>query len=370
VLDTYGRANIYADGQYKFVIKTSAGVTVATYDNLEFVSAVSPTTLAVTSATIASMTATELYAQGGTIANATFSGGLVSNSSLGNCAILAAPTAASHPVNLSYLQTEIASQASFDAAALAAHVADSTDPHGSTLTQNTVISSSTVTDQVGKSGEGRLTFTATGATLIGGTTDNCLAFAANGFDTDYQIRHYAGGGYLDLHLLLSSQTVRVSPYLGGSIDFGGLTLKNFVISGFGGGEAQIFDMVSTTPAVLPYASAVVVLTSVLPASFTAGYYSVNWGGTVDNVSGGAVNMVQVNLLKNGSTIQQSLTHGFSSYGHSYDYAEVAGYRTVYLTAGDYLQISGSAVLAVTGSPPNIFRAYICATLAGTSARSY
>jgi len=48
VLDTYGRANVYADGLYKFVIKDADGVTIATYDNLEFVSAVNPSSIVTT----------------------------------------------------------------------------------------------------------------------------------------------------------------------------------------------------------------------------------------------------------------------------------------------------------------------------------
>lgn len=36
VLDAYGRAQVWADGNYKLVIKTSAGVTLQTLDNLPF----------------------------------------------------------------------------------------------------------------------------------------------------------------------------------------------------------------------------------------------------------------------------------------------------------------------------------------------
>lgn len=36
VLDSYGRAQIWADGAYKFVVKTSADVTLYTYDNLRY----------------------------------------------------------------------------------------------------------------------------------------------------------------------------------------------------------------------------------------------------------------------------------------------------------------------------------------------
>jgi len=82
VLDAYGRANIYADGTYKFVIRTSEGVLLYTLDNLEYVSSVSPSSISVTSATITGATIASL-----TASSFTLSGGLMSNSTLSNSTV-------------------------------------------------------------------------------------------------------------------------------------------------------------------------------------------------------------------------------------------------------------------------------------------
>ena len=84
VLDSYGRATAFADGSYKFVIKTSAGVTLYTWDTLEYTSAVSPTTMSITTlsatiGTIASLTAESFFS----LANGTISTSTISNSTIG-----------------------------------------------------------------------------------------------------------------------------------------------------------------------------------------------------------------------------------------------------------------------------------------------
>lgn len=102
VLDTYGRANVYGDGQYKFVIKTADDVTIATYDNVELLSSIAPATLVVTSLTAASQTVNLLYMKAGTIASASISGSRLINSALSNCTLIASPTL---PANVIDLQT-------------------------------------------------------------------------------------------------------------------------------------------------------------------------------------------------------------------------------------------------------------------------
>lgn len=78
VLDAYGRATVYADGNYKLVIKTAAGVTLQTLDNLEYVSAVSPTSLSVTNLTVASSTISNLITTQSTISNSTIASAVIS----------------------------------------------------------------------------------------------------------------------------------------------------------------------------------------------------------------------------------------------------------------------------------------------------
>lgn len=73
ILDAYGRAQIYADGFYKFVIKTSDDVTLITIDNLEYTSSVSPTNLSVTNLTSTGATIGSITAMLGTLANMTIS---------------------------------------------------------------------------------------------------------------------------------------------------------------------------------------------------------------------------------------------------------------------------------------------------------
>lgn len=109
ILTAYGRGNVYADGAYKFVIKTAADVTIATYDNLEFYSAVASTTFLCTNLVAASATFNLVYIQAGTVANATMSNCNITNSYLSNCNLLASPTLDSQLVDLGTVKALIAS---------------------------------------------------------------------------------------------------------------------------------------------------------------------------------------------------------------------------------------------------------------------
>ena len=85
VLDAYGRATAYFDGNYKLVVQDSAGVTQYTIDNIELVSTVSPTTISVTTATLANATIASLTANQFTLSN-----GVISSGTLSLC-IISAP---------------------------------------------------------------------------------------------------------------------------------------------------------------------------------------------------------------------------------------------------------------------------------------
>lgn len=82
VLDAYGRAAVYADGAYKFVIKNADDVTLVTIDNLEFVSAQNPSTLSTTALSATGATIGSLTANIGVLTNMTISSATITLANL------------------------------------------------------------------------------------------------------------------------------------------------------------------------------------------------------------------------------------------------------------------------------------------------
>lgn len=290
ILDAYGRVTAYGDGVYKLVIKNSSDVTITTIDNVELVSTVNPTSISATNITVGSLTSTLVDLKGGWIYDVNLSNASMTATKMFNTFIMAAPTVASHPVNLLFMQTAIASQAAYDAASLATHTTDTSDPHGSTLTQTTLRATTlsgptwVASDSTNYPGIGLL---ATGATLYGTSTNSELAFASVIGGTHQTSRVAINTWQADppvLYLRMQGLTgwrnqITVDATGSGTVDFGGAALTNY--SGMSG-ALEIYDATATTAVVYPNSGSSSVCLVLVPASFTAGIYEVVWELTSEN----------------------------------------------------------------------------------------
>lgn len=374
VLDAYGRTNVYADGLYKIVIKDSTGVTLATYDNLEFVSAVNPASIVTTDATVSSLTANLVNLKAGTLASMTLDSSLVANSRVSNAAILAAPTLASHPVPLGYFSTQTSSQSSYLQGLLTQHTASGTNPHGTTLTQTHLVADDVVTPRVQISSNvassGYLRLSSSGATIVGELAGSILSFAemfAGAEQTaEFSLKSDSVSGEFSLYHISSASVVLNEHYK--TIDFGGYTLTNYV--GADDPVSQIYEASATPNLYLGYGSATTLISAVVPASFTAGYYSVDIWALLDNSDGTSANIGQIYLLTSGTTVQQTLTHGFASSSHSYDVAEVSGHRVLYLSPAQLVQITGVTLLSPATNPVRGAKVYISMVYLGATRKAY
>jgi len=266
-------------------------------------------------------------------------------------------------VNLQFAVDYIASFSNWINARIDAHVASATNPHGTTLAQSEI-----VTALINYAG-GNIVPGATGTTIIGTLADTCLTFLATGTLTpDYQIRYDSTSGYLDLEVILATKTIRIDPYGVGAVDFGGMALTNYASQT--DPDIQFYEASATPNLYLGYASATTLLSAVVPASFSAGYYAVDVRALLDNSDGSSANIGQIYLLTSGTTIQQTLSHGFASSSHSYDVAEVTGRRILYLSPAQLVQITGVTLLPPATNPIRGSRVYLSMVYLGATRKAY
>ena len=231
-LDTDGRATIYAEGLYKFVVKDADGATVCTYDNLEYLSTVNPSSITTNLAIIASASITNLYSPLAILASSTISNSLLSNSQLTNNTLTASPTQNNHIVDYGTYAAGLASAQSIAAASLTAHMADNTDPHGNPLYQTNLVASYVQYAASIVSG-GYLKLASYGFDLVGlpSTGEVGVYFKTTTDDTS---RQFLGATpRSSIKFGDDAENTQVTYYTASnvnSVDFGAATLTNFSIS--------------------------------------------------------------------------------------------------------------------------------------------
>ena len=373
-LDIQGRAPVYAEGQYKFVVKDSDGVTVATFDNLTYSSSVAPSALTVGALTALSATVNQFYSPNSILASATISASLLSNSRLSNNTLLASPTQSYHIVDYgTYLAGLSASNAT-----MSAHIANNTNPHGGVLHQAELIASTVHALQLIPYGNatpsnegiipaylGEVVFSDNVGQGIGfasapvysvASADFLLAHALNG-DWEIKDRYFN-------YLVFASSTRTLSFGGENEIHFNGATLTNFVFSPttfeYIASNTYPHIAVSLTPYIdtvlassvapfgyVQYAEASgsepnmfsteeVVASLTIPASFTAGYYRVDW---LTEVKFGYTPyaLASMTLAVNSTDIhvRQQVVQGDASFP---PHGQVVGHAYVHLSPNDILYV--------------------------------
>lgn len=367
VLGSNGRAVAYGDGLYKIVVKDSAGVVVTTVDNVELVSAVSPSILAPTELTVASATISRLNIYEGWIASAVVDSSHITNSDLTNCKITANPFYASEPVPLGYLNTQVASLT----ATITAHVASSTNPHGPALVQTNIRThaisnpdAATVSTVISPMTEYGAVICSPDAQGIGLASAPVTSVGAS----DMYFWHRSSDGEFGLKSLLGdyaywsaygSGTLNV--YKTSTIDFNGAVLKNYVGAEQALGVAEVFGDSGGVPRAIG-STTTDILQAVCPASFTAGYYLVETTLTIENTSG-TEDSVLVTLI--GSVM------GGESYYQTV--VKSGGYATV--TLHTHTQINPADVIAtqistLAGTTMHVLKRRLTCIRLGSSAKAY